>query len=57
MKDRIGMRENIWAELLWSEPSGEKPDWKVWRDSLRDRQEVPDNAGLCRYIRVSVGRK
>ncbi|KAJ3824700.1 hypothetical protein F5878DRAFT_312394 [Lentinula raphanica] len=59
MTDRIGMRDSIMFELLWAEPAGERPDWRVWRNSLEIKSiEQPDPAvDICRSIRGFVAWK
>lgn len=61
MKDRIGIRGNIRAELMWTEPLGEAPDWRVWRDCSRasnaGSQDNFNDANLCRSMRAFVGWK
>jgi len=60
MKDRIGIRGCIGAELMWSEPPGPLPDWRVWRDSLEMQREddeftlVDRDMDICRSIRGFV---
>ncbi|KAF9073461.1 hypothetical protein BDP27DRAFT_1289309 [Rhodocollybia butyracea] len=58
MTDRIGMRDNIMFELLWPEPAGERPDWRVWRKSLDMKPiEAPPSTNICRAIRGFVAWK
>ena len=60
MQDRIGFRGNIHAELLWREPSGDTPDWRVWRNSVTSNtkdEDVPREINLCRSMRAIVGFK
>lgn len=57
MKDRMGVRGNIRSELKWSEPPGDTPDWRVWRNSAKttnENQANPNGADLCRSIRAFV---
>lgn len=61
MKDRVGIRGSMHTQLMWTEPSGEAPDWRVWRDSSRvstdEHQDNHDDANLCRSMRAFVGWK
>ncbi|KAJ4500792.1 hypothetical protein C8R41DRAFT_750641 [Lentinula lateritia] len=59
MADRIGMRDNIMFELLWPEPAGERPDWRVWRNSLdiKPVEQSEPAADICRTIRGFVAWK
>jgi hypothetical protein len=58
MTDRIGSRARIKSDLLWTEPLGEKPSWKIWRDGA-DLSEVDEPPGryICRSMRAFVARK
>ncbi|KAJ3744450.1 hypothetical protein DFH05DRAFT_1190394 [Lentinula detonsa] len=59
MTDRIGMRDSIMFELLWPEPAGERPDWRVWRNSLdiKNVEEPEPAVDICRTIRGFVACK
>jgi hypothetical protein len=59
MKDRIGIRGCIGAELMWAEPPGQPPNWRVWRNSLEmqhddDESTLCEDVDLCRSIRGFV---
>jgi hypothetical protein len=60
MQDRIDFRSNMLAELMWTEPDGDTPDWRVWRNSLEpsyDDQGLFYDMDLCRSMRAIVGWK
>ncbi|KIK63000.1 hypothetical protein GYMLUDRAFT_242078 [Collybiopsis luxurians FD-317 M1] len=58
MTDRIGMRDNIMFEFLWTEPPGERPDWRVWRNSLDSKPfEGSPGSDHCRALRGFVAYK
>jgi len=60
MQDRIGFRSNMLAELMWTEPDGDTPDWRVWRNSLEpshDDQVLTHDVDFCRSMRAIVGWK
>lgn len=57
MTDRIGMRDNIMFQLLWAEPPGERPDWRLWRNSLVIQEENPPPRDVCRTLRGFVAWK
>ncbi|KII85041.1 hypothetical protein PLICRDRAFT_45153 [Plicaturopsis crispa FD-325 SS-3] len=61
MTDRIGARERVRLELLWSEPADSRPVWRVWRDSIMHDGNIDEPASsgdeveLCRSLRGFVG--
>ncbi|KAF9267849.1 hypothetical protein L218DRAFT_894059 [Marasmius fiardii PR-910] len=59
MKDRIGMREHLASELAWPESPGERPDWRVWRNSIdiKPVDETKARRDLCRSLRGFVAWK
>ncbi|RDB26274.1 Demethylmenaquinone methyltransferase [Hypsizygus marmoreus] len=72
MADRISMRSSIIGQFGWSEPSGDRPDWRVWRSTVAKAQlsdatspwsEIPSWPGLktevdlCRSTRAWVAWK
>ncbi|KAG7089484.1 hypothetical protein E1B28_011164 [Marasmius oreades] len=59
MMDRIGMREHLASELTWPEAPGERPDWRVWRNSvdMKPVDEMKARKDLCRSLRGFVARK
>lgn len=60
MKDRIGIRGSITAELLWTRPTDDPPDWRVWRDTAEKHDDQydtlldVDEVDLCRSLRGYV---
>ncbi|KAI6042857.1 hypothetical protein EDC04DRAFT_2655008 [Pisolithus marmoratus] len=56
MADRACLRDNIRAELSWSEPRGGLPEWRIWRNSLssQDVETIPEEPELCRNLRGFV---
>lgn len=64
MKDRIGFRHSLAAEFNWSEPPGERPDWRVWRDNIdllatkkHTTKSGQQSQALCRSLRGFVAWK
>ncbi|KAF9007595.1 hypothetical protein BDQ17DRAFT_1324155 [Cyathus striatus] len=65
MTDRIGMRDCLVSQLSWSEPAGERPDWRVWRGHLEKEYSSRDSGyaslsgedpeDLCRSVAGFVG--
>lgn len=43
MADRIGMRGSVMTQFGWMEPTGERPDWRVWRTNLEKLKLPLDN--------------
>lgn len=62
MKDRIGIRGSISAQLLWGPPPEDPPDWRVRqnvnspgkRDADQDTLLDEDDGALCRALRGFV---
>ncbi|KAK7463533.1 hypothetical protein VKT23_006881 [Stygiomarasmius scandens] len=58
MADRIGMRDHVMSQFQWSEPPGERPDWRVWRNNVQLLEDTQKNTGdWCRTIRGFVAWK
>lgn len=57
MADRTSLRGRMRSELMWSEPIGKPPDWRLWRNSLpqEDTCSSPDESTeYCRSLRGFV---
>ncbi|KAJ7593263.1 hypothetical protein C8J56DRAFT_930700 [Mycena floridula] len=63
MTDRIGLRDCIGLELHWTEPDGDRPEWRIWRDNtdmMRKKDPLVSNdlsPPLCRSLRGFVACK
>lgn len=64
MEDRIGFRHCVGTELCWTEPPGDRPDWRIWKDNVdmiahkTDRVLTKSKPGpLCRSLRGFVAWK
>lgn len=57
--DRMGVRQLMMASLMWSEPPGDRPDFRVWRHNLGAHAIQNTNASeeLCRSLRGFVAWK
>jgi hypothetical protein len=52
MTDRIGARGIVHSDFLWGVPPGERPDWRIWKDSQTSKASTPSDAPeLCRTLR------
>ncbi|KAH7924284.1 hypothetical protein BV22DRAFT_1091159 [Leucogyrophana mollusca] len=56
MADRTSVRGSMNSELLWSEPSGKPPEWRVWRNSLplQAIESTQEGRDMCRSLRGFV---
>jgi hypothetical protein len=57
MADRTSLRGRMQAELMWSEPIGKPPDWRLWRNSLPQEgacSSRDESAEYCRSLRGFV---
>ena len=57
--DRIGMRDNMLTHMNWPESPGERPEWRIWRNTLdiKPVDEVKAQKDLCRSLRGFVAWK